>query len=253
VYESDRAAFAGLDPDGDGIACPNLGHGFAPAFWATALPNDVVLGTLSNIVDGDTYEIVVDGQSSRYRLYHADTPETQQTTECGGSNATDYVRYVLSFSDAPGQVWVESVGQRDRYGRTFAYIWIKIAGEPYLLNHVLINNGWAQNVDQGDAYDPYLGQLLTAASFANNHKLGVWNQCGGFGIALATQTPVPTEPPPPTQAPAMNLGGSCDPNYTPCVPNVPGDLNCPNIGYPVQVIGYDRYGLDRDHDGRGCE
>lgn len=46
----------------------------------------------------------------------------------------------------------------------------------------------------------------------------------------------------------------CDPNYTPCIPNVAGDLNCADIGHQtVRVIGTDRYGLDRDKDGYGCE
>lgn len=46
----------------------------------------------------------------------------------------------------------------------------------------------------------------------------------------------------------------CDPNYSPCVPYVSYDLNCPDIGYmTVRVIGYDRHGFDRDRDGFGCE
>lgn len=56
---------------------------------------------------------------------------------------------------------------------------------------------------------------------------------------------------------------NCDPNYSGgCVPNVyPSDVDCaggsgngPYYTYgPVYVIGYDRYGLDRDGDGVACE
>lgn len=47
---------------------------------------------------------------------------------------------------------------------------------------------------------------------------------------------------------------NCDPNYTPCVPNVSYDLDCPDIGFSVTVIGYDRHGFDgNDNDGYGCE
>src|SRR6185503_9640271 len=45
----------------------------------------------------------------------------------------------------------------------------------------------------------------------------------------------------------------CDPNYSPCVPYVGYDLDCPEIGYKVTVKGTDRYRLDRDSDGIGCE
>ncbi len=47
---------------------------------------------------------------------------------------------------------------------------------------------------------------------------------------------------------------NCDPNYTPCVPNVSYDLDCPDIGFSVTVIGYDKHGFDgNDNDGYGCE
>ncbi len=59
------------------------------------------------------------------------------------------------------------------------------------------------------------------------------------------------------------VGPQCDPNYSgACVPNVyPSDVDCgsgsgngPYYVYgTVRVIGNDRYGLDRDGNGYGCE
>lgn len=57
-------------------------------------------------------------------------------------------------------------------------------------------------------------------------------------------------------APASN----CDPNYSGCVP-IASDVDCAGgsgngpayTSGPVQVIGTDIYGLDRDGDGWGCE
>lgn len=267
VFETDPITFAGLDEDGDGTACPSLpSGGFAPAFWTNGLPGGVTQGSLVAIIDGDTFEITVNGQSSRYRLYRANTPEVGEEIQCGGTNAIDFVRFALGFNDIPGQVWIQESGQRDLHGRKLAYIWFTVAGEPYLLNHVLINSGWAEDIDYGDDFDPYPAQFNAAASFAQNHQLGVWSQCGGFGVALPSLTPFPTQAPIPTQAPLptdipyvpptqapMNLGGGCDPNYIPCVPNVSYDLNCGDIQMGVQVIGYDRHGFDREGDGYGCE
>ena len=46
---------------------------------------------------------------------------------------------------------------------------------------------------------------------------------------------------------------SCHPSYQPCVSDGP-DLNCPQIGFKVKVVGPDEYGLDgNDNDGWGCE
>jgi hypothetical protein len=56
---------------------------------------------------------------------------------------------------------------------------------------------------------------------------------------------------------------SCTPGYRPCIPNRASDVDCyggsgngprytrPGVVYRVR--GADRYGLDADNDGRGCE
>lgn len=155
VYETDPVAFAGLDVDRDGEACPDLPSGFAPAFWTRELHDGAVLGSLEYVVDGDTLEITTGDESFRYRLYRANTPEVGKSAQCGGIEATNFAAWVLSFSDAPSHVWVEYVGQLDERGRRLAYIWFEHQGIPYLLNHVLVNNGWAQNIDYRDEFDPY--------------------------------------------------------------------------------------------------
>jgi len=48
---------------------------------------------------------------------------------------------------------------------------------------------------------------------------------------------------------------ACAPGYSPCL-RVSPDLDCDQISEaskPVRVTGADRYGLDRDRDGLGCE
>lgn len=86
-----------------------------------------------------------------------------------------------------------------------------------------------------------------------------------------TAPPTTMPPPPPTRAattttrppvvvPTTTTSGNCNPNYTPCVPNA-SDVDCAGgsgngpayVSGPVQVIGVDVYGLDRDGDGVGCE
>lgn len=59
--------------------------------------------------------------------------------------------------------------------------------------------------------------------------------------------------PKPAPAPRQQPASNCDPNYSPCVPNVSYDLNCRDIGFRVRVIGSDPHGFDRDGDGVGCE
>ncbi len=57
---------------------------------------------------------------------------------------------------------------------------------------------------------------------------------------------------------ATAVGVGCHPAYSGCVPNLVGDLNCPDLDAvlkPVRVLvpGVDPYGLDGDSDGVGCE
>ena len=70
----------------------------------------------------------------------------------------------------------------------------------------------------------------------------------------AIGTKKPYIPPAPKPAPAPRATPSnCDPNYTPCVPNVSYDLDCPDIGFSVTVIGSDPHRFDANNDGAGCE
>jgi len=50
-----------------------------------------------------------------------------------------------------------------------------------------------------------------------------------------------------------SFSSGCDPNYTGCVPVYPPDVNCPEVGETVTVLGSDPHGLDADGDLVGCE
>ena len=57
-----------------------------------------------------------------------------------------------------------------------------------------------------------------------------------------------------TQPAVQSLGNNCHPSYIPCVEISPYDLDCKDVGFRVEVIGYDEYRLDNDDpDLIGCE
>lgn len=84
---------------------------------------------------------------------------------------------------------------------------------------------------------------------------------GTFASRMVTSSPIQqvkvvgTKPKPIyiPPAPASYSDNDCNPNYDPCVPDAPYDLDCSDIGERVEVIGYDEYNLDGDNDGIGCE
>jgi len=277
VFEADPKKYDALDPDNDGEACPELPRGgFAPAFWLDEIPKDVEEAEIVRLIDGDTLEVRIDGVSNRVRIYRADTPETQNKKHCGGQQATDFAEFALSFNDdEDGTIYLErDKNAKDRYGRELAYVWFEVEGQPYMLNHILINNGWAEDVDYGDR--KYDEELKDAATFAKRHELGVWELCGAFELPLSAaasasvpqqqeqaldpqpEQPMQQDPGPevpvqeePADEPAAS---ACDPNYTPCVPISAADLNCADIGFSVTIVGGDPHGFDgNDNDGLGCE
>jgi hypothetical protein len=85
-------------------------------------------------------------------------------------------------------------------------------------------------------------------------------RCPGYGVGSASDEGEEAPKPVPTTAAGggsstASSSGSCEPGYSPCLPRV-ADLNCSDIPAnekPVRVTGSDPYGLDRDHDGLGCE
>jgi hypothetical protein len=66
-----------------------------------------------------------------------------------------------------------------------------------------------------------------------------------------------------SQAASTVEAASCTPGYSPCIPNKSSDVDCyggggngprytkPGVVYKVR--GSDKYRLDADHDGKGCE
>lgn len=78
---------------------------------------------VSNVVDGDTIDVIIDGKTTRIRLLGIDTPETvhpRKPVENFGKNASDFTRNTLTNQI----VWLTfDQTPVDHYGRRLAYIW----------------------------------------------------------------------------------------------------------------------------------
>jgi hypothetical protein len=103
---------------------------------------------------------------------------------------------------------------------------------------VAIENGFGFE-DTYDGEYKYQKVHQDAQSKAEKNESGLWLSC-----------PEWPEYPELTLAPGEN---ECDPNYSgACVPITNSDLDCVNIGGPVNVIGTDIHRLDRDGDKKAC-
>lgn len=200
-----------------------------PEATETAEP-DGGTATVSRVIDGDTVELA---NGDRVRVLGIDTPERG---ECHADTATQRMAALVQGQRV---TLVQDGDDRDHYDRLLRYI--DVNGVDAGLT--LIQEGLAQSrYDSRDGYGFHTREPQYIAA----------------DEATAQQTCV-AQPPPPQEAqpepePAPQPpANDCDPNYTPCVPVYPPDINCGDISFPVRVIGSDPHGFDADGDGQGCD
>jgi micrococcal nuclease len=172
----------------------------------TSAPKEEVLGSqtetffpVTEVVDGDTIKVRIDGQAQTVRLIGVDTPETVapgQPVECFGIEASNFLKDLLigksvELTADPTQDDI------DKYGRLLRYVYMEDAT---FVNHKLILEGYAYEY----TYDvPYESQSLfqTAQAEAENENRGLWGPI--CEPAVVEPVPAPTPPPPPNPAPAV--------------------------------------------------
>jgi micrococcal nuclease len=135
-------------------------------------------------------------------------------------------------------VLVKDVSETDQYGRLLRYVFVGDLGGVFV-NYELVASGYAS----ASSYPPDSAcdeTFSSAERNARSQELGLW-------------APVPI--PLPTNPPALETSGNCDPAYPDvCIPSPPPDLDCKDIQFRrFRVLQPDPHNFDRDQDGIGCE
>lgn len=203
------------------------------------------LREVARVVDGDTL-VLADGR--RVRLVQIDSPEVG-TGECYSRAAASALRGLVPDGSAVRLEADPALDKVDRYGRVLRYVFRGSLN----VNLELVRRGaasvWFYDGERGR----YAGELLEAAERASKTRRGAWGACEAVldPSAAFTTEPKHNDPNPPTAQ-----QGGCEPGYDPCLP-ITGDLDCADIEAlglaPVRVRGADRYRIDGDGDGIGCE
>ncbi len=203
------------------------------------------------IIDGDTIDVEVAGETYRLRYIGIDAPEPQQP---GGSEAKEANRLLVD-----GQVvqLEKDVSDTDEYGRLLRYVYV---GDIFV-NGRLVELGYARAVSYPPdvGYDGLFGELQSQAQAAG---IGVWAEPTPLPptptlaptvtptLVPATATlPAPTSTPVPPPTPTAGRAWNCNGNL----------YNCDDFSSCAEVMSYwyacpgDPSRLDGDHDGRPCE
>lgn len=144
------------------------------------------IATVTRIVDGDTIEISIGGQTYKVRYIGMNTPETGQP---GGSEATQANRALVE-----GQTvrMVKDVSEVDKYGRLLRYVYV---GQLFV-NAELVRQGWAQAA----TYPP---DVSHAEEF-----VALDAQAREAGVGLWAVEASPTEAAPAEPGPAAYIGNA---------------------------------------------
>jgi micrococcal nuclease len=157
---------------------------------ASGAPPGLEQAWVTRVVDGDTIDVLLDGETLRVRYIGIDTPETvdpRRPVGCFGREASDRNRALVE-----GQtVGLErDVSDKDDFGRLLRYVWIGSR----MVNAALVEDGYAL----ASTYPPdvkHANLFAALQSQAREAARGLWSACA---------TP---EPPPPA-------GGACEHSAT---------------------------------------
>jgi micrococcal nuclease len=136
-------------------------------------PGDRVRGEVLDVVDGDTIEVELGGETERVRYIGVDTPESVapgQPAECFGHRASDANARLVEGEEVR---LVFDQELRDAYGRLLAYVYV---GD-VLVNAELVERGFARTLEipPNTAKADLLERLEVAAGRAGR---GLWDACG---------------------------------------------------------------------------
>jgi micrococcal nuclease len=128
--------------------------------------------TVTRVVDGDTVEVELDGETEDVRYIGIDTPETvkpEEPVECFGPQASSFNHRLVEGKRVR---LVFGVERRDEYGRLLAYVH---RGDTFV-NAILVKRGLARTltIPPNDRYAERFKRLEIAASRAGR---GLWDAC----------------------------------------------------------------------------
>ena len=110
------------------------------------------------------------------RFLGVDAPETvhpELPTECYGPEASEFTKSVLVEETPVFLELDELVGEREKYGRLLAHIWLE---DGRLFNEVLLQGGFAEFADYGNVTG-YNGRYQEAVAAAAAAQIGLWAVC----------------------------------------------------------------------------
>jgi micrococcal nuclease len=139
-------------------------------------PDLFTQGTVSRVVDGDTYIVSAGSRSERVRIIGIDTPEVvdpDKPVQCYGPQASAYAKHWLTGRRVRLSY---DVVRHDVYGRVLAYV--TVDGPPSVsVEERMLRLGYARTltIPPNDRNAAHYARLQSEAATAGK---GLWGACG---------------------------------------------------------------------------
>lgn len=170
-----------LDADNDGKACDSLP---CPCSSSTggggggSLPARITqYGKVTKVVDGDTADVRLSssGRVERVRFIGIDTPEVYGGAECGGSQASQYMKQMLPVGTRVKLVSDRTQDRVDAYGRLLRYVTRTSNGRD--VNRAQVWKGWARVYVYDNNPFERVTKYRDAQAAAKAAPRGIWKIC----------------------------------------------------------------------------
>lgn len=212
-------------------------------------PVNTMSATVEKVVDGDTVKVKFEnGNVETIRLLLIDTPETvhpDKPVQPFGPEASQLAKEMMP----PGKkISVElDVGERDKYGRLLAYIYV----DEQMMNEVLLKKGLARVAYVYPPNTRYVDRFREIQKQAQMEALGIWsieNYATDQGFDSTREETAITSQPKAADTPTFDVNGP-DRDCGDFATQKEAQIFFEAAGGPDQ----DPHRLDRDGDGIACD
>jgi len=132
---------------------------------------------VTEVVDGDTIKVDINGNNYTVRFIGIDTPETKDPRRpvgCFGKEASAETKSLLNDKEV---ILKKDVSDVDKYNRILRYVYLPLPnGQTLFVNDYLIRAGFAKV----STYPPdvkYTEQFIEAERQAREGNKGLWGRC----------------------------------------------------------------------------
>ncbi|NDI37226.1 thermonuclease family protein [Chengkuizengella sediminis] len=136
------------------------------------IQQQLINATITNVVDGDTIKVKLEGKEETIRLLLVDTPETvhpNKPIQPFGPEASQFAKDTFPKGK---KVQVEiDVSKRDKYDRLLAYLWV----DGRMFNEMLLEKGLARVAYIYPPNVKYVDQFQETQEEARQEGIGIWS------------------------------------------------------------------------------